>query len=182
MKKTALAASAVLALAALGCREARRPPSDPKLAELRDILRARNDNDPRLDADFNALTPETKRLFRAEYASLPPERRNERGTIVYLLGRSAFDADDWTFLQAIVSEPPCLSLSDCARKPRAAGEEAAGDEVTLAYPQLVALKQTEKRLADSASLAPARAVLDAARGSKVRAVARVAERLARRLP
>ncbi len=190
MKNAALAASAVLALAALGWRASHRAPSAPvaqdpaaaaKLEELRDILRSKNDNDPRLDADFNALTPEAKRLFRAEYASLPLTRRNERGTIVFLLGRNRLDADDWTFLRDVVGEPPCLSLADCAKNPSTADDEARGDEVTLAYPQLIALKLTEMRLADKDSAAPIRGVLDAARRSSSRAVQRTAERLSRRL-
>ncbi len=183
MTRAARAAAALAALAAAAglTWACRRPPraASPALAELRDVLRAGNDDDPRLDADFNALSPEDKRLFRAEYARLAPERRNQRGTIVYLIGRNALDADDWSFLLSVVEEPPCRSLADCAQAPRAAGEEAVGDEVTLAYPALVALRQAAARRGDARQTAAARAVLNAGLKSRTRAVARLAERLDR---
>jgi hypothetical protein len=187
MKKAALAAGAVLAFAALGWRATRSaPPASPdpaalaKLAELQDVLLARNDNDPRLDGDFNALTPQARRLFREAYARLPPEKRNERGTIVYLLGRNSLDADDWAFLRGVVSEPPCLSLADCGKKPRTSDDEAVGDEVTLAYPPLVALNQLEPRISTGKATADVAAVLAAGRKSASPAVARLAARLSAR--
>ena len=122
-----------------------------------------------------------KRLFRARYASLAPELLNQRGTVVFLLGRNKLDADDWAFLRAVVSEPPCLSLADCARAPRSGGSEAVGDAVTLAYPALVALTQAEDRFGDPAAAADIRSVVDAARKSASRAVARKAEALALKL-
>lgn len=183
MTRPARAAAALAALAAAAglsgaCRRAARPAS-PALLELRDVLRAGNDDDPRLDSDFNALSPQDKRLFRAEYESLAPERRNQRGTIVYLIGRNALDADDWTFFKSVVEEPPCRSLADCAQAPRSGGTEAVGDEVTLAYPALVALRQSAPHLKDARQAASARAVLEAGLKSPTRAVVRLAERLDR---
>jgi hypothetical protein len=159
-----------------------------KLAELQDILRSRNDNDLRLDHDFNDLSPAAKRLFRNKYAEIAPEKRNERGTIVYLLGKNLKVPEDWAFLKQVALEPPCLSLSDCSKKPAlGSDEEATGDEVTLAYPSLVALRQARlaaqesHRVAASAQGAAttaaektARALFAAAKGSKTRAVARMA--------
>ena len=158
-----------------------------KLKTLEEIMRSRNDNDPRLDRDFNALSPEAKRLFRKKYREIPAERRNERGTIVYLLGGGNLRAaEDWAFLREVAAEPPCLSLSDCSRKPKpGGGEEAAGDEVTLAYPSLVALKQAERAL-EAAAEAPgpaekeAMSVIEAGKNSRTRAVARLAERIGKR--
>src|SRR5580700_7097984 len=57
-----------------------------RLATLEMILGSKNDNDPRLDSGFNDLTAGEKKLFRRKYGALRPELRNERGTIVYLLG------------------------------------------------------------------------------------------------
>lgn len=183
MTRAARAVAALAALAAAAgltwaCRRPARAES-PALAELRAILHAGNDDDPRLDADFNALTPKDKSLLRAEYARLAPELRNQRGTIVYLIGRNTLDADDWTFFKSVVEEPPCLSLADCTRPPHSAGEEAVGDEVTLAYPALVALRQSAPHLKEARQAASARAVLDAGLKSPTRAVARLAERLNR---
>lgn len=145
---------------------------DPKLRLLDDILVSRNDNDPRLDRDFQGLSAETKQRFRLRYRQLAPERRNERGTIVYLLGLNLGSAADWDFLREVVSEPPCLSLADCSR-PGAASE--MGDEVTLAYPALVALRQA-RRAENAAEKAR---VLHAAKGSRMPAVRRLVERLER---
>lgn len=145
------------------------------LEELDEILASRGDNDPRLDRDFLGLPDETKRLFREKYRSLPRERFNERGTIVYLLGKNLTAPEDWAFLRAVAAEPPCLSLSDCSRPSPAPGE--SGDEVTLAYPSLVALRQAHRAAEEGASRAEARTVLEAARTSRMKAVTRLAHAL-----
>ncbi|OGR94069.1 MAG: hypothetical protein A2V88_14435 [Elusimicrobia bacterium RBG_16_66_12] len=67
----------------------------------------------------------------------------------------------------MVSEPPCLSLADCTKPSLAAAE--MGDEVTLAYPALVALRQAQR-----AASPQARGVIAAAKSSRVRVVARMA--------
>ena len=170
-------------------------PARDKLRELEEILRSRNDNDPRLDHDFNGLSIATKRLFRKEYGEIPVEKRNERGTIVYLLGKNLVAAEDWKFLRQVALEPPCLSLADCSKKPApGSDEEATGDEVTLAYPSLVGLRQARRALeearayrasakAASASAAEkeALALFAAAKNSKTRAVARMAASLENKL-
>jgi hypothetical protein len=112
--------------------------AEARLRELDEILASKNDNDPRLDRDFSGLSAEEKGAFRRRYDSLPLESRNERGTIVFLLGRSLATDEDWAFLRRVVDEPPCLSLADCARP--SLGASGPGDDVTLAYPALVALK------------------------------------------
>jgi len=91
-----------------------------------------------LDRDFKGLSAAEKRAFREKYRSLPREKVNERGTIVYLLGKNLSEAADWAFMKRVVSEPPCFSLADCSKK--SADAPSPGDEVTLAYPQLVALE------------------------------------------
>lgn len=175
-----LAGAAVFsALALAGCVAPRAAPdARSKVAALEDILRSRNDNDPRLDRDFDGLSEEAKRLFREKYRALAPERRNERGTIVYLLGKNLRSADDWSFFRAVAAEPPCLSLSDCSTASAAAvGGGESGDEVTLAYPSLVALRQAVRAAELGASRSEARKVLEAAKTSKMRAVVRLAASL-----
>lgn len=179
MRRAAAAAALLLALA---CR-APQPRADPcatpealaKLAALRDILASRDDNDPRLDRDFGALASEAKCLLRREYAATAPERRNERGTIVYILGLRPAEPADWDFLAAAAAEPPCLSLSDCAKAPE--GEAGPGDAVTLAYPALVAVRQAARAASRGASAAGARRVLDAGRASRSSAVTRLSRSL-----
>jgi hypothetical protein len=163
---------AVVLLSACGRRE------PGKAALLDEILLSRDDNDPRLDREFNALTPDEKGLFREKYRALPPESRNQRGTIVYLLGKSLSAAEDWAFLREVAGEAPCLSLADCA-KPSAAGGSGPGDAVTLAYPALVALKQAERVLAEGGQARDeAMSVIRAAKASRVPKVTQAAARLA----
>ena len=141
------------------------------LRTLDEIFRSRNDNDPRLDSDFNDLSPGAKRLLRSKCAGLPRELRNERGTIVYLIGRSASSPEDWAFLREAAGEPPCLSLADCS----VAAPAGLGDEVTLAYPALVALKQAQAALQAGRAVEQARSVIEAGKKSRVPAVVRLAE-------
>lgn len=123
---------------------------DRKLvSELTQILASRNDNDPRLDSDFRGLTPGTKQLLREKYQTLPAEARNERGTIVFLIGRELNRPEDCDFLASVTSESPCLNLSDCKKAPPHTDEdvhEEAAISVTLAYPQHVAVKSMENFL------------------------------------
>lgn len=187
MKKAALIAWPLLPLAVVLWRAAANPPpssisgglSDRDRAQLRtltEVLVSRNDNDPRLDRDFNALSPEVKAQMRGLYAATPPERRNERGTIVFLLGRKPETPEDWAFLKIVASEPPCLSLADCSKPPKP-GE--AADEVTLAYPSLVALRQAEQAWSASPPPRPeaAKAVWEASKSSMQPALQRLAARL-----
>ena len=165
---------APLILAALplwGCRQAGNKRAREQLKTLEDILRSGNDNDPRLDTDFKSLSVEAKSLLREKYAGTPPERRNDRGTIVFLLGKNLETPEDWAFLRAVVGEPACLSLADCSKTDP--GAPGLGDEVTLAYPALVALRQA----ADKLPAPEAAAVVAAAKSSKVPAVARMAARI-----
>jgi hypothetical protein len=172
------------ALAALACRGAPRGTDEARsrLQVLDEILASGNDNDPRLDNDFNALSPEAKRLFRERYRGFAPELRNHRGTIVFLLGRNLSAPEDWAFLRGVAAEPPCLSLADCARAGE--GGHGMGDEVTLAYPSLVALEQARRVLEESGGKGPAArealGVVAAAKASRVKAVARKAADIERR--
>lgn len=172
-----LAGAALAGLVAAGCAPSRRAAlaAKAKLAVLEDVLRSRDDNDPRLDREFEGLSPEAKSLFREAYAALPRERLNERGTIVYLLGRNVSAPEDWAFLAAVAGEAPCLSLADCAKPSSETG--GPGDEVTLAYPPLVAVRQAARAAREGGSREGARRVLEAARGSRSPAVTRLARGL-----
>lgn len=159
----------VLALIVLSACRATLP--DPKLAKLEAILAARDDNDPRLDTDFEELSEATKKAFRRRYNELPLEYFNERGTLVYVLGRNMTTVSDWEFFHAVVSEPPCLSLSNCSK---AGG--VPGNEVTLAYPALVALKRAQREAEGGRNKEAARRVVAEALSSETPAVRRLAER------
>ena len=126
------------------------PLAAKKLKTLEQILSSRNDNDPRLDSELRALDPATRAVFRTRYLHYPKESRNERGTIVFLLGRNLEDATDLAFLRQVMAEPPCLSLGDCTRETAPATGETAHLQsttgVTLAYPQLMALRSVRQYL------------------------------------
>lgn len=158
-----------------------------KLRTLEEILVAKSDNDPRLDKDLRNLSPAAKALIRARYASTSPEKRNQRGTLVFLVGRELSTADDVSFLHSVLNEAPCLSLADCSREDRASmlpsdHHHDGTNETTLAYPQLVALNFIGSYLNQpgagdlSASLL---AELEAARHSPIRKIASMADELSR---
>ena len=130
------------------------PEAQAAIQILDQILKSKNDNDPRLDRDFHDLTAATKAALQQKYREMAPEDRNGRGTTVYLLGRVIKDASDLAFFHEVRSEKPCLNLADCSKdSPPVAGEDAhreAGVEVTLAYPQIVSLVSVD-RLISSAS-------------------------------
>lgn len=170
MTRVGVAAAVLVAAVAL-IFWGRPRPGAAELRTLRAVLAARDDNDPRLDSAFNDLSPAAKRLFREEYRRIPRERRNERGTIVFLLGRGLDGQEDWDFLKEVLAEAPCLSLADCARKPQGPGQP--GDEVTLAYPALVALESARRQRGRP----EAAAVLAAAKDCPAPVVARKARAL-----
>ena len=160
-------------------------PADIAKAQLLEqILKSKNDNDPRLDRELKVLSEGAKEIIRGRYAKYPTERRNERGTIVFLLGRNLTSESDFQFLHSVLSEAPCRSLADC--KTELPGSTASenlhhdlGTGVTLAYPQLVALKAIETYLSGTtqtdSNTAAAIRDLEAARQSQISRVAVMAE-------
>ncbi len=160
------------------------PAAQHQLQVLDEILQSKNDNDPRLDRELRTLDESAKAALRAKYRSMPPEKLNERGTLVFLLGRNLNSAADVAFLQGVLEERPCLSLADCSKSEGAAhGEEAhleSLDETTLLYVQLAALDRLEARLADPQITPEIRqATLAALRATEGSQSARVAERARR---
>lgn len=115
----------------------------PKLRELKQILASANDNDPRLDTDFKNMPRDLKHELTATYTELPREKFNDRGTIVFLLGRDFNSPEDVEFLLSVLAEPTCKGLVNCGRPDK--GEESPADAITLAYPQLNALRALSKQ-------------------------------------
>src|SRR5262249_40520902 len=115
------------------------------------VIASKNDNDPRLEHELKNLTQSAKRLMVARYHSLAQEKLNERGTIVFLIGREIRTTEDLRFLHEVLNEPPCLSLAHCDRdNPSPLNPEdqhlESANETTQLYPQIVALKELEKFL------------------------------------
>lgn len=115
-----------------------------KLKILNEVFSSRNDNDPRLDSEFSQLSAELKGALRESYHLMPKESLNERGTVVFLLGRKIETEEDVDFLQEVLSETPCLSLADCSTEAKLEDPEddhlVESQETTLIYPQLMSLR------------------------------------------
>jgi hypothetical protein len=122
------------------------PDDQKKYSVLMQIFASRNDNDPRFDTDLKQLSPELKAAFEKYYHQTAAEKRNERGTVVFLIARSVENQGDIDFLKSVLNEPPCLSLADCSKAaPPATGEQAHLDglnAITASYPQLTAVRQS----------------------------------------
>lgn len=170
------------------------PSADPELSDpavaarqasvLEELLARRNDNDPRWDTELSELDPGTRARIRERFARTPPEARNVRGQLAFLIARAPRGVLDLEFLGQVLREPPCLSLSDCAKAPaRVDPHHSDVDEKTLAYPQLVVLHHVPGylRADDPALRERGRALLAEAMRSPIPAVARRAERIAAEL-
>jgi hypothetical protein len=115
-----------------------------KLKILDEIFATKNDNDGRLDTEFNDISPELREALIVSYKSMPKERLNERGTVIFLLGKKIENESDLDFFQEVIAEAPCLSLNDCSVESAVEipGEAhlAEAQETTLIYPQLMSLR------------------------------------------
>lgn len=163
--------------------QAADPKAHEQLTALEEILQSHNDNDPRMDRDLMILSEPAKALFRQKYRQLAAEKRNDRGTIVFLLGRNLTTTADFDFLNEVMSEAPCLSLSDCSKTEtggmnRDSDEHQGGFTTALAYPQLVTLHSLEGYLQKSAQGAlndKARDIVAQAKHSTIPEVSKMAD-------
>ena len=71
---------------------------------LEEILKSKNDNDPRLDKDLSDLSLHFHKALYSKYQSLKPEDRNGRGTLVFLVARDLKNSADIEFLQKVYEE------------------------------------------------------------------------------
>ena len=119
-----------------------------QMAIFDEIMKSKNDNDPRMDKDLVGLSPAAKAALMRKYEDSPTELRNSRGTIALLIGRELSTPQDLEFLKTILAEPPCLSLENCRTASAPGGDEHSqnGIGITLVYPQLVTLKMLESYL------------------------------------
>ena len=104
----------------LGISTNEEPSADPfggvKVRIFEDIVRSKNDNDPRLDREFRDLSVDARNRFRKKYLEIPREERNALGTIIYILGKNLRTSRDWRFLAEVAAEPRCLSMVNCGRR------------------------------------------------------------------
>ena len=118
-----------------------------KITILKDILTTKNDNDPRMDTELKNLSSEDKDALVSMYQNLKSESLNDRGTIVFLIGRELNRAEDAEFLKSVLSEEPCLSLENCGvTNSQTDPHMDSVNEVSLNYPQVVALNRMKNFL------------------------------------
>jgi len=128
---------------------------------LNQIFQSKNDNDPRMDRLLRDFSEPMKAELRKKYASIKPENRNERGTIVFLIGRELSEGRgataDLQFMKEVLLEKPCLSLVDCSKSPSSETAEEqhleAIHETTIHYPQLMGIRYLKQAL-ENGSLSP----------------------------
>ncbi|MNJ94640.1 hypothetical protein D3C87_123420 [compost metagenome] len=135
------------------------PDVQKQLSILGEIFSSKNDNDPRMDNELRVLSDDAKSALIKMYQQLPLENRNERGTIVFLIGRNLNNKKDYQFLKEVLLEAPCLSLQNCFQNmPNNTDSHDHQDHtansmaIVLDYPQLTALKALQKNKATKQEL------------------------------
>lgn len=113
-----------------------------------DVLKSKNDNDPRLDQSLKKLSPAMHATLFEKYNSIPAENLSGRGLIVYLIARDLTIPEDVDFLKKVYQEAPCLSLADCRTVGPEDAHHSAMNQTTLTIAQLEGLYVIEKQLQD----------------------------------
>lgn len=130
-----------------------QPADQKKIDTLNEILKSKNDNDPRINTELKTLTAEVHRALMVKYNGMAPEDRNGRGTIVFLIARDLKSTGDLDFLKTVYQEQPCLSMGDCQKAvDEGQSHQAGGNEVSMNYPQLVSLYQLDQQLSRNPAL------------------------------
>ena len=115
-------------------------------ATLDEILKTKNDNDPRMDRDLKILTPAFHSAIYSKYHLLKPEDRNERGTLVFLIARDLKSQADLDFLQSVYQEAPCTNMGDCSAPTANDPQDTGAQQTSLNYPQMAGLYQLDSQL------------------------------------
>jgi len=117
-----------------------------------EILRSKNDNDPRIDQELKDLSPEMHLKLREAYQTLPKEDRNGRGLVAFLISRDLKTVEDAEFLKTIYQESPCLGFQNCETEMQEEPHLSSINQTSLNYPQVAGLYQLERRLGSQADL------------------------------
>jgi hypothetical protein len=119
---------------------------------LHEILKSKNDNDPRLDTELRTMSETFHKALYEEYRAMKPEARNERGTLVFLIARDLKTPADVEFLQSVYQESPCLNMGDCSAGPDADPQDTGAQQTSLNYPQVAGLYQLDRQLSQRPEL------------------------------
>lgn len=117
-----------------------------KWTAFTEVLRLKNDNDPRIDRDLKSLSPELHQKLTEAYHRLQKEDRNGRGLVAFLIARDLKTIKDAEFLKSIYLESPCLGFQSCELAAQDDPHLSGINQTSLNYPQIAGLYQLEKRL------------------------------------
>ncbi len=122
-------------------------------AAFEDILKNKNDNDPRLDQVLKKLSSRFREALYEKYVQLPQEDHSRRGLVVYLITRENSSIEDLQFLKKIYQDPPCLSMADCkTAEINQDPHHSSVDQTTLVYEQLSGLYLIERQISQNPKL------------------------------
>lgn len=118
-----------------------------KLKIVQEILISENDNDPRINTEFENLSLKLKMSLFDQYQALAGEKRKQKALIVLLLSRQIQTNEDVELLKKVFEDQQCLSLQDCKVKTTETDfYNAAMEEIIINYPQMILLYEISKHL------------------------------------
>lgn len=123
-----------------------------KWKSFEEILKTKNDNDPRMDTQLKKLSPAVHAALYEKYDQIPAEDRNAKGLVIFLVARDINTIDDIQFMKKLYQESPCLSLADCKTIGPDDPHHSGVNETTLTYPQQSGLYLIEKQLKEKPQL------------------------------
>jgi len=117
-----------------------------KIQILDEVLKSKNDNDPRIDQELTSMSPALHEALFEKYESMEFENRNGRGMITFLIARDFKSSEDGKFLEKVFNESPCTSMANCQQVDSADSHHSGIEQNSLNYPQLAALYQLEAKI------------------------------------
>lgn len=117
-----------------------------KIQVLDEILKSKNDNDPRMDQELKVMSRELHEALYDKYDMMTAENRNGRGTVAFLIARDLKSAEDAQFLKQVFDEAPCTSMANCGQVSQEDSHLGGVEQNSLNYPQLATLYQIESRI------------------------------------
>lgn len=151
-KTSAVAPSSVVKVQSLPQIQNLSVEDSVKWKTFEEIVKTKNDNDPRMDSQLKKLSPAIHEALFVKYKTVPAEARNERGLIVFLIARDFHSTADMQFLEKVYEESPCLSLSDCQKLSPEDPHHSTMNETTLTYPQQSGLYLIDQQLKEKPQL------------------------------
>lgn len=123
-----------------------------KIQTLDEVLKSKNDNDPRMDQEFKNMSAALHEALYDKYEMMAQEDRNGRGTVAFLIAREMKSQQDADFLKKVFNESPCTSMASCNQVSQEDSHLGGIEQSSLNYPQLATLYQIESRIQQNQNL------------------------------